>query len=200
MKKLAFALLLTLFVAGNSFAQLDPDADGIGVYFDPCACVNCLDLPAGEHLGYVVITHPSSEMGVGGWEATITNTGPGVVTQYEIMGESINVGIRPNEFIVGLGTPIVNPYTFPAVVVAIVHLFVIDTDSPIEFYIDGVFFHSIPDNSQPAYLDGGDYNNILPLQQIQGSAELPVAIVNGDCSGVVATVDESLDSLKALYR
>ncbi len=200
MKKIAFALLLTLFVAGNAFAQLDPDADGIGIYFDPCACVNCLDLPAGENLGYVVITHPSSAMGVGGWEAEITNTGPGVVTQMELLGDAIDVGTRPNEYIVGLGTPLTNPYTFPAVVVAIVHLFIMDVDSPIEFFIDGVYFHSIPDNTQPAYLDGGDYDNIIPLQQIQGSAELPVAIINGDCSGVVATSNESFDSLKALYR
>ncbi len=200
MKKIAFALLLTLFVAGNAAAQLDPDADGIGVYFDPCACVNCLELPAGEHLGYVVITHPTSAEGVGGWEATIFNTGPGVVTEWELLGNAINVASRPNEFIVGLGEPVINPYSFPAVVVAIAHLFIIDDSSPVEFFIDGVYFHSIPDNDQPAYLDGSDYDIIKPLQQIQGSADLPVAIINGDCSGVVATTSESFDSLKALYR
>jgi len=200
MKKIAFALLLTLFVAGNAFAQLDPDDDGIGIYFDPCACVNCLDLAPGEHLGYLVITHPTSAEGVGGWEATITSTGPGVVTEWELLGNTINVATRPNEFIVGLGEPAINPYSFPAVVVAIVHLYIIDESAPVEFFIDGVFFPSIIDSPQPAYLDGSDYDIIKPLQQIQGSADLPVAIINGDCSGVVATTDESFDSLKALYR
>ena len=200
MKKTAFALLLSLFIVGNAFAQLDPDEDGIGIYFDPCACVNCLDLPIGEHLGYLVITHPTSAMGVGGWEATIFNEGPGVVGEWELLGNAIDVGTRPNEFIVGLGTPVINPYSFPAVVVAILHLTIWDDTVPVEFFIDGVFFHSIPDNPQPAYLDGADYEIIKPLQQIQGSAELPVAIINGDCSGVVATSSESFDSLKALYR
>ncbi len=200
MKKTAFALLLTLFIAGGAIAQLDPDDDGIGIYFDPCACVNCLDLPVGEHLGYLVITHPTSELGVGGWEATITSTGPGVVTEWELLGQAINAASRPNEFVVGLGEPVINPYTFPAVVVAILHLYIIDDSAPIEFFIDGIYFHSIPDYDGPAYLDGADYSILKPLQQIQGSPELPVAIINGDCAGVVATESTSFDNLKALYR
>jgi len=200
MKKIAFALILTLFVAGNAFAQLDPDDDGIGIYWDPCACVNCVELPVGDHLGYLAITHPTSELGVGGWEATITVEGPCAVTEWELLGNAINVASRPDEFIVGLGEPAINPYTYPAVVVAIVHLYIYDETTPVEFFIDGVYFHSIPDNSQPAYLDGSNYDIIKPLQQIQGSADLPVAIINGDCDGVVATTNESFDSLKALYR
>ncbi|MCP4291838.1 MAG: hypothetical protein GY780_08400 [bacterium] len=200
MKKIAFALLLTLLVAGNAFAQLDPDDDGIGVYFDPCACVNCLELPAGEHLGYLVITHPTSEDGVLGWEATVWNEGPGVVTEWELLGDAINVATRENEFIVGLGSPEINPYTYPAVVVAVMHLFIFDESAPVEFFIDGVYFNSIPGGEQPNYLDGADYEIIKPLQQIQGSADLPVAIINGDCDGVVATENTTFDGLKALYR
>ncbi len=185
--------------SGENFRQLDPDDDGIGIYFDPCACVNCLELPIGDHLGYLVITHPTSELGVGGWEALITSTGPGVVTEWELLGDAINAATRENEFVVGLGTPVINPYTYPAVVVAILHL-TIYGDTPVEFFIDGVYFHSIPDNEQPAYLDGADYNIIKPLQQIQGSADLPVAIINGNCDGIVATDNTSFDNLKALYR
>ena len=198
--KRSLALIITLAVAGSAFAQLDTDADGIGVYFDPCACVNCLDLPMGEHLGYVVITHPTSDSGVGGWEAKISNTGPGVVTEMEILGNYINVATIPDEYIVGLAEPAINPYIYPAVVVAIVHLMIFDDSAPVEFFIDGVFFNSIPYSEQPAYVDGGDYSTIYPLQQIQGSADLPVAIINGDCGSVVATTSESFDSLKALYR
>jgi len=200
MKKTAFALLLTLFIAGGAFAQLDPDDDGIGIYFDPCACVNCLDLPTGDHTGYAVITHPTSEMGVAGWEATITSTGPAVVTGWELMGYSINVATRPDEFVVGLGEPLVNPYTYPAVVVAMFNMYIVDEGTPIEFFIDGIYFHSIEDYEGPAYVDGGDYATIKPLQMIQGSPDLPVAIVNGDCSGVVATENTTFDNLKALYR
>ncbi len=201
MKKIAFALLLTAFITGNAFAQLDPDNDGIGIYFDPCACVNCLELPANqEHLGYVVITHPTSDAGVLGWEAKIWSEGPAVVTNWELMGDATNFATRDNEFVVGLGSPIVNPYTYPAVVVAIMHLFIFDESAPIEFFIDEVYFNSIPEIHQPAYLDGADYNIIKPLQQIQGSADLPVAVVNGSCDDIVATENTTFDGLKALYR
>lgn len=200
MKKTAIALLLTLIMAGGAFAQLDPDADGIGVYFDPCACVNCLSLPAGTHTGYVVITHPSSDEGVGGWEAEITQTGPAAVTAWNLEGNAINAATRPNEFVVGLGSPLVNPYMFPAVVVATLELFIYDETTPVEFFIDGVYFHSLPDYDGPAYLDGGDPSHIIGLQQIQGGPDLPVAIINGDCGGVVATESTSFDNLKALYR
>ncbi len=200
MKKIAFALLLTVFLTGNALAQLDPDDDGIGIYFDPCACVNCLDLPAGEHLGYVVITHPTSEEGVLGWEASIWAEGPGVILEYEFMGDAVNFATRPNELIVGLGSPLINPYSFPAVVMAIVHIFIFDETAPLNFFIDEVYFNSIPDVHQPAYLDGSDYTIIKPLQQIQGGPHLPVAIVNGNCDDVVATENTSFDGLKALYR
>ncbi len=201
MKKIAFALLLTVFITGNAFAQLDPDQDGIGVYFDPCACVHCLDLAAGEHLGYVVITHPSSsDAGILGWEAKIWAEGPGVVTEWELMGEAANFATRPDEFIVGLGQPLTNPYSYPSLVVAVVHLFIFDDETPINFFIDKVYFNSLPEVPQPVYLDGADVNHIIPLQQIQGGPDLPVAIINGNCDDVVATESTSFDGLKALYR
>jgi hypothetical protein len=199
MKKIVIAVVLAVLVSGNAFAQLDPDDDGIGVYFDPCACVNCIELEVGTATGYVVITHPTSIMGVGGWEAKIWNTGPGLAT-YELLGNAINAATREYEFVVGLGTPAINPYTYPAVVVAIVHLAILDTGTPIEFFIDHVYFNSIEDVFQPAYVDGGDLTVLKALQQIQGSADLPVAIINGDCSGTVDTENETFDSLKALFR
>jgi len=197
MKKIALVIFLASLLTGNAFAQLDPDDDGIGVYFDPCACVNCLELDQGEHLGYVVITHPTSPAGIGGWEAAIWAEGPGYITNWDLLGDSINAAVRPDEFIVGLGTPLHNPYSFPAVVVAIINLLIVDTAEPINFYIDGVYFAS-HESGQPAYLDGDDYNLIKPLQQSTGGADYPVATINGECA--VATESVTIDGIKALYR
>ncbi len=199
MKKIVIALMLTLLVGGNALAQLDPDDDGIGIYFDPCACVNCLDLEVGTYDAYLVITHPTSVDGVKGWEAKIWHTGPALVN-FELLGDAINAATRPMEYVVGLGSPAINPFTFPAVVMAILHVAIYDVTAPVEFFIDHVYFNSIPDVYQPVYIDGGDYTILKPLQQIQGSADLPVAIVNGDCSGTVATENQTFDSLKALFR
>ncbi|PID80658.1 hypothetical protein CSA17_02205 [bacterium DOLJORAL78_65_58] len=200
MKKTAFALLLTLLIAGGAFAQLDPDADGIGIYFDPCACVNCLDLPVGNNTGYVVITHPSSDAGVAGWEATITNEGPGVMSNWQLQGDATNTAVNSDEFIVNLGTPLTNAYSYPAVIVAMFNLNVVSVEAPITFYIDGIEDHSILDYDGPAFVDGNDNTTVKPLQMIQGSASLPVALVNGNCAGIVARGSTTLDNMKALFR
>lgn len=197
MKKIALVIFLASLMAGNAVAQLDPDDDGIGVYFDPCACVNCLTLEAGEHLGYLVITHPTSPTGVGGWEAAVWAEGPAFIIEWELLGDAINVATRENEFIVGVAEPLYNPYSFPAVVVAIMHLLIVDTAEPVNFYIDGIYFHSLPEK-QPAYLDGADYDIIKKLQQSTGGAGFPVATINGECA--VATESTTFDGLKALYR
>jgi hypothetical protein len=197
MKKIALVIFLTSLLTGNAFAQLDPDDDGIGVYFDPCACVNCLDLDQGEHMGYIVITHPTAPAGVGGWEAKVWAEGGGLITGHELIGNAINAATREHEFIVGLGDPISNPYSFPAVVVAMLNVFIIDTSVPTNFFIDAVYFHSLPE-SQPAYLDGADYSNIIKLQQSTGGADYPVATINGECA--VATDATTFDGVKALYR
>jgi hypothetical protein len=197
MKKLIIALFCMALLAGNAFAQLDPDDDGIGVYFDPCACVNCLTLEAGSHTGYLVITHPTSPDGVGGWEAKITVEGPAFVTNWDLLGNAINVATRPDEFIVGVSEPLYNPYSFPAVVVAILDILILNTDDPVNFYIDGIYFASHP-SGQPAYLDGIDYDIIKPLQQATGGPDYPVATINGECA--VAVTEETMDGIKALYR
>lgn len=197
MKKFALVIFLTALLTGNAFAQLDPDDDGIGVYFDPCACVNCLTLDQGEHLGYLVVTHPTSPGGVGGWEAKVWAEGPAFVTEWDLLGNAINVATREDEFIVGLGEPLMNPYSFPAVVVAILHVLIVDTSEPVNFYIDGVYFAS-HESGQPAYLDGDDYETIKSLGQSTGGPGYPVATINGECA--VATEPATMDGIKALFR
>ncbi len=197
MKKFALILIATMLVASAAVAQLDPDDDGIGVYFDPCACVNCLTLDAGNHNGYLVITHPTSPIGVGGWEAKMTVEGPAYIVNMSLEGDAINVATRPDEYIVGVAAPLYNPYSFPAIVVAIMDILIVDTAAPVNFYLDGVYFHSGPERF-PAYLDGVDYDIIKMLQQSTGGPEFPVATINGECA--VAVESESWDGVKALYR
>ena len=186
-------------LAGGAFAQLDPDDDGIGVYFDPCACVNCLTLDEGFHTGYLVITHPTSPMGVGGWEAKVWAEGPVNVIGWQFVGDAINAGLRPDEYVVGIpiGEPLYNPYMFPAVVVAIITMQVLDTTQPINWYVDGIHFSS-HESGQPCYLDGSDHNIVKPLQQCTGGPEFPVATINGECA--VAVESTTFDAVKALYR
>lgn len=197
MRKLLLALFILPALAGVANAQLDPDDDGIGVYFDPCACNNCITMDAGAHRAFLVITHPTSPMGVHGWEAKLTATGPIFLTNVDVLGNNVNVGILPGEYLVGIVDPLINPFTYPAVVIAIIDFYLTSTTTPAQFFIDGVFFHSLPEKV-PAYLDGSDTNVIKELKQSTGGRTFPVATINGDCA--VATEGESWGGVKALFR
>jgi hypothetical protein len=198
MRKLVLALFLLSAMAGVAQAQLDPDDDGIGVYFDPCACNNCITMDTGAQRGYLVITHPTSPAGVRGWECKLWADGPIFITGVTLLGQTVNVGTPP-EYMVGTAAPLINPYIYPAVVIAIIDFFVADTTAPGRFFIDGIRFHSLPEK-QPAYLDGSDTAIIKKLQQSTGGAAFPVAVVNGNCEGVVAIEGETWGGVKALFR
>ncbi len=195
---LASSLIIVLALAGTALAQLDPDEDGIGIYFDPSAAgSNCVFLAPGPHRCFVVITHPTAqEAGVGGWEAKITIDGPAFITSTHYEPNSINF-LSPPEYLVGIGVPLYNPYMYPAVVVAYFDYILLDDQVPVYWYIDGVYRHSLPERI-PCYLDGDDYNIIIPLQQPTGGPDIPVASINGECA--VPSEDVTWGSVKSLYR
>lgn len=196
MRKLLLALFILSAFAGVGQAQLDPDDDGIGIYFDPCACNNCISMDVGAHRGFLVITHPTSPAGVHGWEAKVWTTGPILITAVDVMGQNINIGTPP-EYMVGVVDPLINPFTYPAVVIAIFDFYITSTATPSMFFIDGIWFHSLPER-QPAYLDGANSDIIKKLQQSTGGREFPVATINGDCA--VAIEGETWGGVKALFR
>ena len=90
-----------------------------------------------------------------------------------------------------------NPYTFPAIVVMEFTAIITDESVATNFYIDAWRWHSL-DEEVPAYLNGADIYEILPLQQVTGGPDIPVATFNGDCA--VATEDLTWSSVKQLYR
>ncbi|MCB1183824.1 hypothetical protein KDM41_10350 [bacterium] len=196
MKKTVLAILALSLVATSGLAQLDPDDDGIGVYFDPCACVNCITMDVGPQRAFLVITHPTSPQGVAGWECKMWMTGPAVMTGIDLQGQEINIGTAP-EYIVGTVDPQINPYTYPAIVVAVIDFYILDLSGPVQWWIDGIRFHSLPERV-PAYLDGSDIEIIKELKQSTGGRDFPVATVNGDCA--VAIEDHSWGDVKALFR
>jgi len=185
-------------MAGVAQAQLDPDDDGIGVYFDPCACNNCITMDAGSHQAFLVITHPTSPTGIRGWEAKLWAEGPIFITGVDLLGQTVNVGVAP-EYLVGTAEPMINPFIYPAVVIAVIHFYLESTTEPANFFIDGVRFHSLPEK-QTAYLDADDTEIIKKLQQSTGGAAFPVAVINGNCDDVVAVEGETWGGVKALFR
>ena len=110
--------------------------------------------------------------------------------------QALNAEVPP-DFAVGLAEPLSNPYMWPAVVVMTMQVWVQSTDAPIDFFIDGIYFHSLPDRV-PAYLDGADLETLIELRQSTGGPDFPVATINGDCA--VAVENAAWGDVKSLYR
>jgi hypothetical protein len=181
--------------AGNALAQVDPDPDGIGMYFDMGGTQYCADgVGGGQVLLYLVITRASQASGVSGWEAHVDYTVPdGCFEQgWTLLGDGpLNVSAAP-DFIVGLATP------FPgadAIAIAEYGVLVFCADC-IEFVVRAADNPSLP--GVPLYAAGDDPGLFIPLQNSAGEGGA-TGQINCGCS-TVPNEDATWGSLKTLYR
>jgi hypothetical protein len=194
MKKLLVTLAIVC-MAGTAFAQVDPDPNGIGVYFDMAGTQYCYEFLGGPVSAYVVITNPTQDAGISGYECHVSYVLPAgnYDTGWTLPAGGLNVSTAP-DFVVGMGSPL--PYA-PSVVVATLGLLMF-APGCMEFYVGPANTPSIPD--VPLYADGLDPGLLIPLQVSSGSSELPVAQLNcGDCI-VIGTEDATFGGVKAMYK
>jgi len=194
MKKwVVFLAMSSLLVGANAMAQIDTGENGIGMYFDEGATINCDNPGAVGALDlYLCLTNITSPDGISGWECRIEITQGVYILETVLMGYlPINFGSAP-DYIVGLGEPL--PWA-PSMVVG-VFTFGVFMPDPIEIFIKPVVNPSIP--GVPAYADGANSDILIPLVQSTGGPDIPVGVINGDCP--VANEDATWGSVKSLYR
>jgi len=196
MKKLLFALTITaLFISTTAFAQLTWE-DNIGVYFNETATSNCQAAPGvAVYNGFVVLTHLTSPA-ISGWEAKITGSGGGALTAVTPRGLAINAANRADEYIIGLGAPLLA--TNGTLVIADVSFVISDDTVPFNIFVGHIYFDTLG-NNLPAYVDGADANLVKRLAPAIGGTGDPQLIANGTC-GVVENEDASFGAVKALFR
>ena len=183
------ALLLLLF-ATPGLAEIDPDPDGVGVYFDQDATVVVGTAAVGEEVDiYLIATNPTRAGGLALWESGVAAVGPyaqvwgwptnGFNTAMNMPGESWF------HFIVFGGTPM--QQLAPITVLA--HL-VVRPEEPgtIELRLLQTTYRLEDLYTSPDY----------PLYPSSGSLDLPVAVVNGEAP--VAVEAATWGALKSLYR
>ena len=198
MRKLLLLLAMgTLLVSGQALAQVDPDDDMIGVYFDPGATIYCEQgiMPGqyGPGFLYLVITKPSAPGGVSGWECRL-EIGPCMfVLDWGYQGLAINAATPP-EFAVGLAAPLP---AAPAVILLDMTIFVTCLDCT-WIYVKPTYSPSIP--GVPVYVDGDDVGHLIPLGQSTGGPDEPVAGVNCDCPPPIPTEQDTWGTLKTMYK
>jgi hypothetical protein len=196
MKKLIITLsILTIAFAGTVFAQDGMSDNNIGIYLADGS--HAVDAVQGEVLDlHLVITNMTSPA-VAGFEVKMISEGPLFIVESSIAfpTDSINVGSRYGEIIVGFGTPLL-PEAGSIEVMSFSAL-VSDAAQPSSLFIMPVFSPSIP--GVPSYLADAQADILVEMRQSTGGPSDPVFVVNTD-PVPVATESTSFDSLKSLYR
>jgi len=200
MKKLVVLLLVSL-MATSAFAQIDPDTDMLGVYFDMGAMENCFTIgPSVPFFAYVTITNPSA-LEVHGLEFgynLVSNGAPG--TMFRLLNSlpagAVDLGtstdLMAGDYVVGLA----NPLPATSAVQFVTWQFMLLAPQSVEIFLGPSTVESI-DDGLPAYEIGGAIQS-LGLSTGWPSAGVPVATVNGDCP--VAIESASFGSVKSLFR
>ena len=194
---------MMIAIASVAFAQIDPDPDGIGLYFDMEATEVCMATaaPFESITAYLLATNITEESGISGWEMEVLIDGPLVAAAWELIGiQPLNVFTAP-VFAVGLGEHgLANPIVNNVVHLATLTAFVMAPTDQVSF---GIKNHDSSSWNPPApgYAAGDDAGNLVAFQVSSGYPfGAAVAVVNMDCENVVANDDVSFGSVKALYR
>lgn len=199
MKKLVVLLLVSL-MATSAFAQIDPDTDMLGVYFDTGAMENCTAAaPNVPFFAYVTITNPSAaevhglECGYAvsvpaGMEGLIFRLANNLPSGAVDLGNSTDILL--GDYVVGLASPL----PASSAVQFVTWQFMLLSPMTVDIFLGPSNIESIPDGL-PAYEIGGA---IQSLGLSTGGPGIPVASINGDCP--VAIEEASFGSVKSLFR
>jgi len=202
MKK-AILTLMMLAIATVAFAQIDPDENGIGLYFDEFGYEVCMTTaaPFTPITAYLLATNITEESGISGFECEVTTDGLLTAPAWALNGvQPLNVFAAPL-FAVGLGenelaTPIINNVVLLATLTA----YVLAPTDQVAFGVKNLDASSF-NPPAPGYAAGNNAGLLVPLQVSSGFPySNAVAQINIDPCGVVANDDVSFGSVKALYR
>lgn len=187
------AVLMTS--AGTAPAQVDPDPNGIGIYYDTAATIHCEQfVPPGEFELYLVLTQATAMAGVGGWELRIEFNCPSVwVTGWFIHGWQGGF-LDPPNFMQGLVDP--RPWS-PAILLMTMTVLGLNPDC-CWFYIVPHPSPSIPGSIM--YVDAADPWNWIEMYPSTGGFTTPVAGINCDCPPPVANEKYTWGGVKTIYR
>jgi len=202
MKKLIVLLAVSL-VAASAFAQIDPDTNGIGVYFEPGAMTNLATwaVPYAPNQVYFCITNPQGNIGAAEYGYQTVATVGGFFRVAEMPAatsvEASQNHASPNagEYITGYGSPL--PVA-GSVVLMQWTLMITTPGTQLEFFITGTSVPGLP-SGLPAMVDVAD-GLMYPLYKSTGfNNTLAVAGVNNP-PAVVAVEGASFGNVKSLFR
>jgi hypothetical protein len=181
-------------LAGVGLAQIDPNPDGIGFYFDQAATTFARNTSEPFELvtGYLCATRTTEPSGIVGWRATF-ELPDGIVTPDVKLPYRANMSWTDGCVVVtGIDPPLPPD---PVVVLMKIDFTVPAVGQPVCFYIDGCPGNPLFEHN-PTYQAAVGAGGERPLRQLFGSHTQPIGIIN-DCGQPVEL--QTWGAVKALY-
>lgn len=174
-------LLGLLLLAPGAGAQIDPDHDGIGIYFDEAATQTSATAGVGENvIAYLIATRPSQAGGLAMWEAVVSASPYAMVQGGSSLGFNVATnmpGDRVRAFVVFCNAPL--PPLQNHMVLATLTVTTLDA-APIDLFVGG-YDYAMPSYRLDEPLSGEDRF----WHPSSGSLDRPVARINGDAPVIV---------------
>lgn len=195
---LILAFVSTILVAACASAQVDPQTDGVGIYFDLEAESYCRDTTQQNEMvtAYLLLTRTSAEF-IGGWILRVEIDGPAVAPVWTLTG-GLDIDTSLEGFVVGVGTGWGIPGGDVGHV-ATCRLTLAGPQDQVTFAITGNLEY--PDwiiDDMPVYASNMDAGDIRLLHVSNGTLGEPCARING--CGIVSADASTFSTLKQLYR
>ncbi len=182
-------LACSLFFANGARAQIDPDPDGIGIYFDMEATIVTAVAGTGDYVqAYLVGTNLSHSGDIDYWESHVgPDQGASVSGDpYGSYNYAMNMPGDPSWHCIALSPDPPLPAQ-EITLLASLDIYILDGSGPIGLYVSGVDRYRI--------FGSADEHSMYPSS---GSPDLPVATINGDAPVPVAT--GTWGAVKLMYR
>jgi len=193
-RKLLIALIC-LGIVASATAQVDPDPDGIGVYFDPAATLVAAQAFVGEIVpAYLVLTRPSQSGTLALWEAHVGPVGFNATVHGTAVAAFNMAQNMPGSAGVSFACGMDEPYPGLQTVMVLAELEIaVLGGGPVGVAVGGVSY-DVPYYRPDDFYHGPD-TELFPAS---GSTSAPVAVVNG--AAPVGNELRSWGQVKALYR
>ncbi len=194
--KTAIAVVLVFAVTG-AFAQVDPDHDGIGIYFDQGATTNSAVVAEGtvSVTAYLILTNPTFGGNLVHWAARVS-CDPNSPYQASIAGTvyngtNIDIDNMPGSSHWSFEASVDQQPPYPVSEITILAELLVYPAT----YSEPIYLFVTEGPEYPAY---GAEEGWAYYQPSSGSLDLPVAVINGDAP--VPTENQSWGQLKSLFR
>ncbi len=197
--KMILCVVLICLLAVSSSAQIHPDPDGLGLYFDPggTAYETQTSVPFQQVTAYLLATNITDPMGISGWECAVITTGSVAAPSWTVSGGLNVTDGSAGLFQVGIGLFELALPSAPTVLLATWTGFIMAPFDIVEFLVTP-FPGSVSFPDSAGYASGSDAGHLIPFDINGGCFGSGWTIINMWCP--LGAEQQSWSEIKTIYR